>query len=331
MAPASSVTLISSPGLARAARALLFAGGLALAVWLVRAAGAARVLEVLRGAGGWLPVVVVLEVAFVSSDLIAARLLLGSAARAVDVTTWVRAMALAYASTNLLPTGRAAGEAARAATLAGAVGTAGAAGACTRLQACVLLANTIVSTIAAGLIAPHGGLARPLAGALLLNALGCAILGTALFALLHDGRFSAWLRRRFPRFAQTEALSTYAAPTKRVILVAQASCVLGCCAQTAQYAVVMYAIGGALSPMAGITAQGIHLVGAAVGDLVPGQLGATEGAYRAFASTLGFGAEAARAVSVPLLVRVAQLSLAVACLLVTASLKRQVPTPAVGR
>ncbi len=92
------------------------------------------------------------------------------------------------------------------------------------------------------------------------------------------------------------------------------SAALGRAAQTAEYGVILLAVGGVLTPVSALVVQGIHLVGAAIGDFIPGQLGAVEGAYRAFASTLGFGADPARALSIALVARIAQIGLATLCL-----------------
>ena len=76
----------------------------------------------------------------------------------------------------------------------------------------------------------------------------------------------------------------------------------------------MKSVGGAATLHFALSAQGIHLVGAAAGDLVPNQIGVTEGAYRAFAHSLGFDSEPARALGIALLTRIAQIALAVTCL-----------------
>jgi hypothetical protein len=55
--------------------------------------------------------------------------------------------------------------------------------------------------------------------------------------------------------------------------------------------------------------------------MLPNQLGATDGAYRAFATDLGFAGDPARALSIAFVVRIAQLTLAAICVVV-ASLTR---------
>ena len=314
--------------LRHAGRALLFIAGIALTAWLVRAAGAANVARVLRGAGPWISLIVLLEAIPAALDVVAVRLILGPPAHAVRAVTWARSASLAYASTVLLPAGRAAGEAARAMALSGSVGPSRAASGCARLQACALAGNGAIATIAACAIARGGASARTLALAVFANALVCGALSVAIFSVMSSARMAAWARRRFPRFVESHVESHSAVGSGgRLTATAFAAglALLGRGIQTIQYGVVLLAVGGSYAPQNALRAQGVHLVGAAVGDFVPNQMGATEGAYRAFASLLGFGAEPARAIGIALVVRVAQIGLACACLLLAACLKRQAP------
>ena len=316
--------------LRRAARPLLLVAGLAFVAYLVWRVGPAHVLAVLRDAGTWLPLVALLEMTFVATDIVGLRFLLGDRVRAVGKRTWVRSTVLAYASTILLPTGRAAGEATRAAILSDDVGVPFAVGVCARLQGAVLIANTVISIfIAAVLFSAPGAARTALAVAILGNALACAVLGSLVFAVLRGQRLARWIQGRFPRLAQRfapagEGESAAAKmPERRRVAAAIACGVVGRLAQAAQFAVVMRAVGGAFTLSAALTAQGVQIVGSTVGDVFPAQLGAAEGSYYAFASILGLGADPARAISIRILILTAQLSLAVVCLLVAASIKGQ--------
>ena len=71
-----------------------------------------------------------------------------------------------------------------------------------------------------------------------------------------------------------------------------------------------------MTPASAVTAQGIQIVGAAIGDLLQNQMGATEGAYGLFKSALDLGDDPARAMSIILIIRLAQLGLSCACFLV---------------
>jgi hypothetical protein len=86
---------------------------------------------------------------------------------------------------------------------------------------------------------------------------------------------------------------------------------LGRAVQAVQYGVALHAVGGVASPDAALITQGVDIIGATVGALVPNQMGATECAYDVFARAVGLGSEPARAVSIALLVRTAQVALAV--------------------
>ena len=102
-------------------------------------------------------------------------------------------------------------------------------------------------------------------------------------------------------------------------------CALGRAVQLVQYGVIVRAVGGRAAPDAAFTAQGVHLVAATIGDVVPNQMGATEGAYRVFADTLGFADAPARALSIALVVRIAQVSLAALGFVVAMVTPRQPP------
>src|SRR5207244_7994345 len=99
---------------------------------------------------------------------------------------------------------------------------------------------------------------------------------------------------------------------------------LGRLAQVAQCAVLLRAVGGAGTISGGFIGEGIHLVGAGIGDLVPGQLGTNEGAYSAFAGALGLADAPASAVSLALLPRIAQLALTAFALAVAALVPREI-------
>jgi uncharacterized membrane protein YbhN (UPF0104 family) len=303
----------------RISRLALFAGGLALTAWLINAAGLDRVLAAIREAGPWLPAVLLLEIGLVATDMFAARALLGDAMSSVSPVTWMRSAMLAYASTVVLPAGRAAGEAVRATTLAPAIGFGRATGVCSRLQACVLASNAAISFVIAAVVFRRH-VSEGLVFALLANATGCSVLSFVVFAIARSKRVAHWLKARFKRLAQAPDVVPMAAGRAgdaRAI----AACLMGRVIEATQYGIVLHAVGGLATPATALTAQGIHLVGAAAGDLVPNQMGITEGAYRLFTQALGLGD--ARALSIALVVRIVQLTLTGACFVAAAGLLRQ--------
>jgi len=311
------------PSWGLAGRVLLAFGGLALVAYLVRDAGAERVAAVLLQAGRWLPLILVLELFQATTDFLALRSILGPRWRQIPGPTWVRSSAIAYAMMTLLPAGRAAGEVTRATLFSKYVGTPRAATTSTCLQAAYLSANGVLSLAAWFAVASRFGLDAPLGLLLAGNVLSQAFIAGSLLAILRAARIGRWLdrmRRRFVPGAK-ESPPLDAEERRRIPWRAAIICTVGRAAQVVQYGVILHAVGGVLNVRNAFITHGIHLVGATLGDMLPNQLGVTDGAYRAFASDLGFADEPARALSIAFVVRIAQLSLAAACVLV-ASLTR---------
>ena len=76
--------------LRRAGRPFLLVAGLAFAGFLVWHVGTEKVADVLRLAGIWLPVVALLEMGFVATDIVGLRVLLGPAnVQKISRTSWV--------------------------------------------------------------------------------------------------------------------------------------------------------------------------------------------------------------------------------------------------
>lgn len=303
----------------RVARSVLLVLGIAAVVLLVRNAGPEEVLSTLLSAGSWLPLVVFLECCFMGMDAVALRSLMGERGRRVPMAVWVRTALLQYGVMQLLPAGRAGGEIARAAGLAGHVGGAArAAAAATRLQAATMLANTFISVPCYVAVAFAVGAHSPLGYAVLVNALITALIGSALLLTVRRSRFGGWLGQRVaflkmhgPTF--DEALREGTPWTPAIVATS-----IGRVFQTVQYGVILVAVGATLTAGSPWVAQGIHLVGAGMGDMVPNQVGITEGAYTLFAPALGLEGDVARAIGIALIARICQFSLAGTCLVISA-------------
>jgi hypothetical protein len=309
-------------------RVLLPLVGLALVAYLVRGAGPARVGQVLWRAGSWLPVILALELVQLASDPLVLRLLLRDAGSSVPAATWVRSSAVAYALMILVPAGRAAGEVARGALLAKHVGTPSAATAGTQLQAAYLFANGLLSVVAWAIVASWKGPRFSLAVLLAVNAALMGIVATGLLAILWDGRVSRWvngIRRRLGRTVETTP-AVDPASRRRLPWAAAGICSVSRTAQVLQYGVILSAVGGMMTLRGAFVVHGVHLVGATLGDVVPGQLGVVDAAYRAFAGAIGFAGAPERALSIAFVAHAAQIILAGACVVV-ASVTRRVAAP----
>ncbi len=305
-------------------RLLLATVGLALVAYLVHGAGPDRVARVLLQVGPWLPAIFALEIVQILSDVVALRSLLPAERRDVPALAWVRSSAVAYGMMILLPAGRAAGEVARATLLAKHVGAREATVASAELQASYLIANATASAVACVAVASGAGVRTVLVTLLAANATIMTVAALALIGALSDARVWRWvenLRRRLTREDAQERTSD-APGHRRVGWRAIAACCGGRAAQLAQYGVILAAIGGARTVKGALTAHGIHLVGASLGDLLPNQLGVVDGAYRAFAPALGLGGSPARALSIAFVAHAMQLSLASLCVVVASVVGR---------
>ncbi len=291
----------------------LFLLGVAALVGLVREAGPERVWAVLRGAGPWLPVVMVLEAVCVAViDALVIRTLLTHLGVSAPLRPTVRSMLLAYSAMVFLPAGRTGAEVVRAAVLSKHAGTPVVAACATHAQGVTLLATALASLPCAAAVAVAGA-GRTLTLACLGNAAVCAVLALVFLLgprlAMSGGTLGARLKARFTRGGEYDA-ALRALPA--LPLSALALSFVGRALQAVQYGVVLHAVGGAFSAQGALVAQGIHLVGAAAGDMVPNQAGILEGAYRLFADALGFASDPAKAVSIALVIRLSQVALGAA-------------------
>jgi hypothetical protein len=290
-------------------RFVLLAFGVAAVVGLVYDAGPEKVWNTLVHASVWLPLVALFEIGFVGMDVVSLRLMYGERARNVPMSVWLRSALMAYGVMILLPAGRAGGEVVRAANLAPYVGGPRAAAGATLLQGVTLWGNTLISIPCYIAVAFASGPGSPLGLLAAGNGLVTAILGSLL---LFGARFSSlggWLGRRIKALAAHGThfdKSLREMPAVPVLPIGAA--LMGRLFQSAQYGVILVAVGGTLTVSSALVAQTIHIVGAGLGDMVPNQAGITETAYRLFRGDLGF--VAAQAVSMALLHRIVQFSLA---------------------
>lgn len=298
----------------RALRLLATAAALLMAAYFVRAAGPAQLFVRASEGSRWLPFLIVFQLGIIAMDVSALRHLLGARDEAPK-RIWLRATALAFACDVFLPAGRAAGEALRAAALSRWFGSRRAAQSGARQQACSLLATGTASALAA-----LASLRFPLLASLLVgNAALCCSLGGALLAVIQNRRIARWVKPIIVRLFG-EASERQEAAEHPSLVRAYCFCLGGRLVQVLQYGVALVAVGGTMTPTHALAASGVHLVGATAGDFLPGQLGATEGAYSVFANALDLSEAAA--LSLVVLVRAALVIVSLGALAITALMGR---------
>lgn len=291
-------------------RWLLLVLGVAAVVILVRESGPERVLEVILDSAAYLPLILGLEIAWISMDVFALRHLYGERGRHIPFSAWLRSASVAYGVMVLLPAGRAGGEVMRAAQLNRYVGMLSVTGAA-QLQGSTLFANAVISIPCFIAVAAGVGAVHYLALLVAVNGLATAVLGIGVLFVASRSRLGERLGNRFAFMQQYAAqLDEAAAPLQPFPLRAVAYCSFGRVIQAVQYGVILLSIGGVLTVKSAFVAQGIHLVGSGLGDMVPNAVGITEAAYRFFAETLGLSEDPARAIAIALVARLTQYTVA---------------------
>jgi hypothetical protein len=279
--------------------------GLLLVVFSVQRAGPALVLATLGHAAFYAPLAALLEASAVCCDMAALRILYGPDREKVPLRSFAWAGLVGYPLMCLVPMGRAVAEAARAAMLSKYVGAGIAAAAATRLQAVLLLANAIVSILCA-LAAFRWGAANGPVLAIAANAVLTLVLGAGILwagARSSLGARLAKLSARAEHFGPAFDAGLRSGPGFPIRSVALSFTAR--IFQIAQYSVLVAAVAGRFDLVLGLLAEGVNLVGATVGDLIPAQLGATEATFTWSAGLLSISPS--DAVSVALLAHAVQL------------------------
>ncbi len=291
--PRPQALLRSLPG--RIALSVLGLGGIAV---LAHRAQWSAMAAVLSAAAPYFPFVVLLEGGMLACESAALWLLYGPDRHRLRPLDMARAAVIGYQIMFLLPMGRAAAEAMRAGLLTERTSGARAAAAAARMQGVLLLANACVSVpcaLAALALLGPSLLPAAVAG----NAVLVSILGTSLLYGARRAGIGKWLGRKSSlighsghQFDQHLGEGTLVPPAALLLAFA------GRLFQTAEYTLLLVAVGANLDVVAGFVSEAIHLVGAALGDLIPGQLGATETAYTVWAKALALSSSSALAIPI---------------------------------
>lgn len=267
---------------------------------LVRGVGAETLFGILRALARWLPLLFALDALRVVAEAVATWSLSERVRRRVPLAELARIHLVGYAIAMTMPAGRAAAEAVKAAMLARFIGLPEAAAVGAANQTTSMLGGILggLPCVAAALWIT--GLS-PLTGAFAAFVLITLVGFTALQVTCRQRGLGAALLHRFTRMEQaTGAFHEALARIPVVPPVATLAAFLGRVVVAVELAVLLFALGGRHGVGAALLAQGVNLVGGTVGDFVPGQLGATDGAFALAAPYLGVALASGVAVSVML-------------------------------
>ena len=284
-------------------------GGFALLFFHMDVAAVSATLSSLRHVWPWL---FVLELLRVACEVLTTRSLLGSAGAHLPTLRLLRGQLLGQACDVLMPLGRTSAEATKAVLYAGYVSGPVAGAVATTMQLAVLAANCAWVIASYGPSSALGVTATVRAGLLTyLIATLSLVSAVVLFAA------APWARRASQRFplvhASLERLAQLLLSTPKALLLAVLSQLLGRLVQASQLALIVAALGVYITASHLYTLEAVYMVGAALGEFVPAELGTADAALVVAAPALGL--TAVGAFSAILALRAVQLVVAGACAL----------------
>jgi hypothetical protein len=281
--------------------ALLGAGVVAFVIYH---SGPGEVWAALVRAPLLFPIVVLLEAVLVGTETWCTYLLYGKEKQKVPFREVIRTTLFCYSLIAVLPFGRAAGEAARAAMLSKYVGIPRAAATATQVQGFTLLGNAVLSIpclIAAWILVGPGWLVVAIIGNFIVTG---ALGGGVLLAARHT-KLGTRIARFFPGGGEWGPEVDTHLRGELKILPPLGAVMLSRAALTAQRGVLLLAVGGISGVLHSLVSAGIYMVSGAIGDAIPAQVGVTEAGYAVAAQVLAL--TKGDAVAMALLAHIAQL------------------------
>jgi hypothetical protein len=264
--------------------------GLVAMALLVRSVGPSALVTALRSSARWLPLLFALELGRVATEIWATRSLSAAVRARVPFVELTRAHVLGYAIASVMPAGRAAGEALKAAMLSRFVGApeAAAVGAANQSSAmlggalaaipCVIAAYSLTGTSAlTGSLAVFTVVSLFIVAAFQIACRRRDVGGALIRKITKMEESSTSFEAAIGRIPPVPLVATIAALASRALF-------------TIELVVLLHATAGVMGFGRTWLTLGVSLVGGAIGDMVPGQLGASDGAFALAAGTLGITA-----------------------------------------
>ncbi len=285
-------------------RLALAVAGLALLAAIVRHVGVDAILSTLRPALKWLPVLCGLELLRIACETLSSWLAFGSLATRIPRATLLRAHVIGQSLSSLAPAPRVVNETIKIGFLAPFTGVPAATSVGFINQAATLIAVGLFSIPCGAAILALGG-ASVWFWAAALHAVVLVTSGLALQAVTRADAPGRWLAEKFPSLAaRASAFRAHASETGLWAAGPTSALMLGRCVQVVQYGIAARAVGIDVGMLGAFAVEGVNLIAAAVGVLVPGGFGTTDGAFTLAADLLG--TTVARATSLALLMRCMQ-------------------------
>lgn len=278
--------------------------GLGLLVAIVLHVGVDLIVATLRPALKWLPVLCGLELVRMACETLSSWLAYGSLATRIPRATLFRAHVISQSLSSLAPAPRVVNEAIKIGLVAPFVGAAAATSVGFINQAATLIAVGLFSIPCGAAILAIGG-ASVWFWAAALHAVVLVTSGLALQAVTRADAPGRWLVKKIPSLAaRAAAFRAHASETGLWAAGPTSALMIGRCVQVVQYGVAAHAVGIDVGALGAMAIEGVNLIASAIGVLVPGGFGTTDGAFTLAANLLG--TTVARATSMALLMRCMQ-------------------------
>jgi hypothetical protein len=279
------------------ARVVFAVAGVAAVIILVRQVGLRELGALLHRALPWIPLLVVLEAGRIACEAFGTRAICGRDAGRLDIATWIRLHLVANAALVVLPAGRAICEGIKIASMSKAFGAPRAAGLVIIQHSMTMLGLAVISVpclIAAYTFTGATLITAAIGGHLVLCLVGAFALQIAARRAMVPKMAAKW-------FVHSEGALDIFRATARSLPWIPVPTLLGKVGnralQAVQFMVILHAIGTWTSIERGFLADGVNLVGSALGEFMPAQIGAMDGTFAVAATALGVNVAMAMAMA----------------------------------
>jgi hypothetical protein len=254
---------------------------------LLRELGVTAVKRQLVALGPWMPALLIFEGVRVACELWGTWAVLGPARSRLSWLRLLRGQFLAQTLDVVMPAGRATAEAAKAAVFSRDIGMPDAVAIGAVMQLATLFGSALWALLgfcaSLRIALPHA-----LVVGLLSYGTGMVALVLLVVAFARTPTTArTWCTRVPWAYAVLDRLAALINERPRALLMAAAAQTVARGCQAAQVAVLLAALSGAHSLWHIVLGESVYLVGAAAGDLVPAQLGTTDGAFVLAAASFG--------------------------------------------
>lgn len=259
-------------------------------VGLVRSVGLHHLVSILRTSAVWLPFLFLMEGLHIVADASLTYAISQPVRERVSLASLARIHIIGFAVGLTVPAGHAAAEATRAALLSRSIGVPNAAAVGATSQSMSLLGGALIALPCLIASLWKTG-ASALSGAILLFTLVMAGSFATIQVACRLKNIGGFVGKRFAGIRQTTLAFQDAARNIPIFpWRAVAAAFVNRAISVGEYALLLFAIGQPYGLGQSLLAVGVSFIGGSLGDLIPGQMGATDGAFALAAPILGMTA-----------------------------------------